>query len=57
MNGVPIFELPANSGTDERVPVIGPQLERAEAHLRSALAVNGYQLQASDGTAATSVIS
>jgi hypothetical protein len=45
MSGVPAMELisepPAHGG--------GPPPERADAHLRSTLAVNGYHLQASDG--------
>jgi sporulation protein YlmC with PRC-barrel domain len=50
MSGFPILELPAKPLLSERVPVIGPQPERADAHLRSAQAVNGYHIKASDGT-------
>jgi sporulation protein YlmC with PRC-barrel domain len=50
MSGFPILELPAKPLPSERVPVIGPQPERADAHLRSAQAVNGYHIKASDGT-------
>ena len=49
MGGVPILELPPTPLPDEPAAVSGPQPERADAHLRSTLAVNGYHLQASDG--------
>jgi len=50
MGGVPILELPQKSLAAERTPVIGPQTEPADGHLRSTQAVNGYHIQASDGT-------
>jgi hypothetical protein len=49
MSGFPILELPAKPLPSEPATASGPQLERADAHLRSAQAVNGYHLQASDG--------
>ena len=48
MSGFPILELPATS-PGEPATASSPQPERADAHLRSTQAVNGYQLQASDG--------
>ena len=50
MSGFPILELPANTLPSEPATAIGPQPERADAHLRSTQAVNGYHIQASDGT-------
>jgi hypothetical protein len=50
MSGFPILELPAPPLLSEPLNAIGPQPERADAHLRSALAVNGYDIEASDGT-------
>jgi hypothetical protein len=49
MGGFPILELPAKPLPSEPATTIGPQPERADAHLRSTQAVNGYHLQASDG--------
>ena len=49
MSGFPILELPAKSLADEPSPVIVPQPERADAHLLSAQAVNGYHLRTNDG--------
>jgi hypothetical protein len=51
MSGFPILELPAKPLPGESADAIGPQPERADAHLRSTQAVNGYHLHASDGTA------
>jgi hypothetical protein len=48
MSGFPILELPAKPLPSESAPVIGPQLERADAHLRSTQAVSGYHLRTSD---------
>jgi hypothetical protein len=50
MSGFPILEMPANALPGESADAIGPQPERADAHLRSTKAVNGYHLHASDGT-------
>jgi hypothetical protein len=50
MSGFPILELPPKPLPAEPASVSGPHPERADAHLRSAQAVNGYLLQASDGT-------
>jgi len=50
MSGFPILELPTRPLPSEAVTASGPQPERADAHLRSTQAVNGYHLQASDGT-------
>jgi hypothetical protein len=49
MSGFPILELPAKPLPIESAIASGPQPERADAHLRSTKAVNGYHLQASDG--------
>jgi hypothetical protein len=49
MSGFPILELPAIPLPSEPSTASGPQPERADAHLRSTQAVNGYHLQASDG--------
>ena len=49
LSGFPILELPANLHRGETVPMIGPQLERPDAHLRSTLAVTGYHLRTGDG--------
>jgi len=50
MSGFPILELPTKPLPSEAATASGLQPERADAHLRSTQAVNGYQLQASDGT-------
>jgi len=50
MSGFPILELPPKTLPAEPAAVSGPQPERADAHLRSTQAVNGYHIQASDGT-------
>jgi hypothetical protein len=49
MSGFPILELPPNPLPGEPATAIGPQPERADAHLRNTQAVNGYHLQATDG--------
>jgi hypothetical protein len=49
LSGFPILELPPNPLPSEPANAIGPQPERADAHLRSTQAVDGYHLQASDG--------
>jgi len=49
MSGFPILELPLKPLPREPATAIGPQPERADAHLRNTQAVNGYHLQASDG--------
>jgi len=49
MSGFPILELPPKPLSGEPATAIGPQPERADAHLRSTQAVDGYHLQASDG--------
>jgi hypothetical protein len=49
MSGFPILELPAKPLPSESAIESGATPEPAEAHLRSAQAVNGYHLQASDG--------
>jgi hypothetical protein len=45
MSGFPILQLP-----DGKTPTGGPQIKRADAHLLSAQAVNGYHIRANDGT-------
>jgi hypothetical protein len=49
MSGFPILELPPKPLPSEPATAIGPQPERADAHLRNTQAVNGYHLQATDG--------
>ena len=49
LSGFPILELPAKPLPSEPAVAFGPQPERADAHLRSTQAVDGYHLQASDG--------
>jgi hypothetical protein len=48
-SGFPIVEMPAEPLPNRSAAARGPQPDRAEAHLRSTLAVNGYHLKASDG--------
>ena len=48
LRGFPILELPAEPLPIEPATASGPQLERADAHLRSTQAVNGYHIKASD---------
>jgi hypothetical protein len=48
MSGFPILELPAKPLPSELPTMIGPQLERADAHLRSTQAVSGYHLRTGD---------
>jgi len=49
MSGFPILEMPEESPPNPTAPASGATVERADAHLRSARAVNGYQLRASEG--------
>jgi hypothetical protein len=49
MSGFPILELPAKPLPSEQAAAIDPQHERADAHLCSMQAVNGYHIKASDG--------
>jgi len=49
MSGFPILELPSKPLPSEAVPASLRSPERADAHLRSTQAVNGYHLQATDG--------
>ena len=46
---VPNLELPAKPPLSEPATARGPQVQRADAHLRSTQAVGGYHIQASDG--------
>jgi len=50
MSEVPFSELPPKPRPGEPATASGTLPERADAHLRSTQAVNGYHLQASDGT-------
>jgi hypothetical protein len=50
MSGFPILELPPKPLPSEPAAENGRHHEPTEAHLRSTQAVNGYHLQASDGT-------
>jgi hypothetical protein len=49
MSGFPILESPAKPLPSEGAAAGNRKRERADAHLRSTQAVNGYHLQASDG--------
>jgi hypothetical protein len=49
MSGFPILELPTKPRPNEPAAASGPQPERADAHLRSTQAVNGYHLRTTDG--------
>jgi hypothetical protein len=49
LSGFPILELPTKPFLNESAAAMGPQPGRADAHLRSTQAVNGYHLQTSDG--------
>jgi hypothetical protein len=49
MSGFPILELPAQPLPSEPLKASGHCPDSADAHLRSAQAVNGYHIQASDG--------
>jgi sporulation protein YlmC with PRC-barrel domain len=44
----PILELPAKRLPSERAPASGPQPKRADTHLRSTQAMNGYHIKKSD---------
>lgn len=46
MSGFPILDLPANPSPEAQIT---PYVPTADVHLRSTNAVNGYNLQASDG--------
>jgi len=50
MSGFPILELPSQPAPIEQAAASGRPSERTDAHLRSTQAVNGYHLQACDGT-------
>jgi hypothetical protein len=49
LSGFPILELPSKPFPSEEATSSGPPSERADAHLRSTQAVNGYHIKASDG--------
>jgi hypothetical protein len=49
MSDFPILEMPAKPFTVESAASNGHQPERADAHLRSTQAVNGYHLQTAQG--------
>jgi hypothetical protein len=50
MSGFPILDLPAAPLSSEPSVASGPQPEGAEAHLRSAQAVNGYHIRNGEET-------
>jgi hypothetical protein len=50
MSGSPIFDQPLNTPPGGHPAVLEPKPKRSDAHLRSMQAVNGYRIQASDGT-------
>ena len=49
MSGFPILELPANPLPSAAEVAKDRAIKRADAHLRSAQAVNGYHIEATDG--------
>jgi hypothetical protein len=49
MSGVPMIELPSDPLPSDPAAIKAPRPESSEPHLRSAKAVNGYHLRASDG--------
>jgi len=49
MSGFPILELPAKPLSGEKISATDPKHKRADAHLRSTQAMNGYHIKASDG--------
>ena len=49
MRGFPVLELPPKFASVEPPAATGPKAARSDAQLRSAQAVNGYHLQATDG--------
>jgi sporulation protein YlmC with PRC-barrel domain len=49
MRGFPVLDVPPKFSHVEPPAATGPKSERADAHLRSTQAVNGYQLKTSDG--------
>jgi hypothetical protein len=49
MRDFPALELPPKFASVQPPAATGPKAARADAHLRSAQAVNGYHLQATDG--------
>ena len=50
LSGVPILEEPPTPLLHDPANAASRKLERADAHLRSTQDVNGYRIQASDGT-------
>jgi len=50
MSGFPILELPPAPLPGEPTSASGRSPKSADAHLRSTQAVNGYHIQATDGT-------
>jgi sporulation protein YlmC with PRC-barrel domain len=50
MSGFPMVELPAKPLPNKSAAASGPQPRRADAHLRSTQAMNGYHIKASDET-------
>ena len=49
MRDFPVLELPPKFASVQPPAATGPKAARPDAHLRSAQAVNGYHLQATDG--------
>jgi sporulation protein YlmC with PRC-barrel domain len=50
MSGFPILSMPPKNLPSEKAVVGNSKHERTDAHLRSAQSVNGYHIEASDGT-------
>ena len=49
MGSYPVLDVPPKFGSAQPPAATGPKANRADAHLRSTQAVNGYDLQATDG--------
>lgn len=49
MRGFPVLDLPPKFAPEQPPAATGPKVDRADAHLRSTQAVNGYHIQATDG--------
>jgi sporulation protein YlmC with PRC-barrel domain len=50
MSGFPILTVPPKTFLDEKIAAVIEKHKRADAHLRSAQSVKGYNIEATDGT-------
>jgi sporulation protein YlmC with PRC-barrel domain len=50
MSGFPILTVPPKTFLDEKMAAVIEKHKRADAHLRSAQSVKGYNIEATDGT-------